>query len=123
MKRLAFQIYFTVIGILVIFAVLASVAWLIHPAETWERSLIDSMGTTAAELLPGPEAPPEELQARVDRLAARLDVEIGVFDASGTPLATSGAQLAAPLLAIRPGMTLHVMSWLMGTGTRQTVHG
>ncbi len=96
MRRLAFQIFLTVIGVLLIFTLLVSVVWVVHPAETWERSLMDALGTTTAELLPGPDAPADELQARVERLAARLEVDIGVFDAGGTRLAGSGGRVPPP---------------------------
>ena len=78
MRRLAFQVYLTVVGVLLIFAVLVSVVWVIHPAETWERHLMDALGATVAELLPAPDRPLEELEARVKGLAASLQVDIGV---------------------------------------------
>jgi signal transduction histidine kinase len=73
------------------------VVWVIHPAETWERSLMEALGTTAAELLPGPDAPPAELQARVEQLATRLGMDIGVFDPSGERLAAVGGRLSPPV--------------------------
>ena len=95
MRRLAFQVYLTVVGVLLIFAVLVSVVWVLHPAETWERHLLNALGATVAELLPGPDRPLEELEARVEGLAARLQVDIGVYDAEGRPLAAAGESITA----------------------------
>ncbi len=95
MRRLAFQVYLTVVGVLLIFAVLVSVVWVFHPAETWERHLLNALGATVAELLPAPDRPLEELEARVEGLAARLQVDIGVYDAEGRPLAAAGESITA----------------------------
>ena len=53
MRRLAFQIYLTVVAILILFAVLVSVAWVIHPRAPWERQFEERLGATVGELLPG----------------------------------------------------------------------
>ncbi len=95
MRRLAFQVYLTVVGVLLIFAVLVSMVWVLHPAETWERHLLNALGATVAELLPAPDRPLEELEARVEGLAARLQVDIGVYDAEGRPLAAAGESITA----------------------------
>ncbi len=95
MRRLAFQVYLTVVGVLLIFAVLVSMVWVLHPAETWERHLLNALGATVAELLPAPDRPLEELEARVEGLAARLQVDIGVYDTEGRPLAAAGESITA----------------------------
>ncbi len=93
MRRLAFQIYLTVVGVLLLFAVLVSVTWLVHPKAPWERDFENELGATAAELLPGPDRPAEELQEALERLAARLSIDIVVYDAAGDRLAATGGPL------------------------------
>ena len=95
MRRLASQVYLTVVGVLLIFAVLVSMVWVLHPAETWERHLLNALGATVAELLPARDRPLEELEARVEGLAARLQVDIGVYDTEGRPLAAAGESITA----------------------------
>ena len=90
MRRLALQIYMTVVGVLLLFAVLVSLTWIVHPQAPWERDFAHELGVAAAEILPGPNRPPGELQAALDRLAARLRIDIAVFDTAGAPLAASG---------------------------------
>ena len=40
MRRLSFQIYLSVVGILLLFAVLVSVVWVVHPETPWERDAV-----------------------------------------------------------------------------------
>ncbi len=93
MRRLAFQIYLTVVGILVLFAVLVSVAWVVHPRAPWERHFEERLGATVGELLPGPERPVSELQATLERRAARLGVDLAVYGPDGERLAAAGESL------------------------------
>jgi signal transduction histidine kinase len=93
MRRLVFQIYLTVVGILLLFAVLVSVAWLVHPKTPWERELETALGATAADLLPGPDRRPEELQAELERLSSRLRVDTAVYGPDGRRLAAAGGPL------------------------------
>lgn len=93
MRRLVFQIYLTVVGILLLFAVLVSVVWLIHPKTPFERELETALGATAADLLPGPARGPEELQTALERLSSRLRVDIAVYGPDGSRLAAAGGPL------------------------------
>ena len=72
MRRLVFQIYLTVVGILLLFAVLVSVVWLIHPKTPFEREFETALGETAADLLPGADRGPEELQAALERFGQQI---------------------------------------------------
>jgi signal transduction histidine kinase len=93
MRRLAFQIYLTVVAILVLFSVLVSVAWVVHPRAPWERHFEERLGATVGELLPGPERPVSELQATLERRAARLNVDLAVYGPDGERLAAAGESL------------------------------
>lgn len=93
MKRLAFHIYLTVVGVLLLFAVLASVTWLVHPKTPWERGIEAELGATASELLPGPDRPVEDLQVALARMAERFHVAAAVYDSEGRRLAFAGEPL------------------------------
>jgi signal transduction histidine kinase len=113
MRRLAFQIYLTVVAVLLLFAVLVSVVWVVHPKPPWERDLEAALGATAADLLPGPDRPPGELQAALVRLSARVGVDTAVYGADGERLAAAGD----PLPETRPA---RYRSWLRHRG-RDTI--
>jgi signal transduction histidine kinase len=113
MRRLAFQMYLTVVGILLLFAVLVSVVWLVHPKTPWERELETALGATAADLLPGPDSRPEELQAALERLSSRLRADTAVYGEDGRRLAAAGG----PLPEVRPAP---YRSWLRRHG-RSTI--
>lgn len=96
MRRLSHQIYLTVVGALLLFAVLISAAWMLSPARGEERDLAAGYAATVAELLPSADRPVQELQQAVARLAARLRLDIAVFATDGTRLASAGRPLPAP---------------------------
>ncbi|HJS56999.1 MAG TPA: HAMP domain-containing sensor histidine kinase [Vicinamibacteria bacterium] len=96
MRRLSHQIYLTVVGALLLFAVLISAAWMLSPARGEERDLAAGYAATVAELLPPADRPVHELQEAVARLADRLRLDIAVFAADGTRLASAGRRLPAP---------------------------
>lgn len=95
-RRLATQIHATVVGVLVLFAVLVAVAWWHGPGVREDARLGDALAATAAELLPGPQRPQQELQAAVERLSRRFGLELSVFSPEGRRLAWVGAALPAP---------------------------
>lgn len=114
MRRLAFQIYLTVVAILVLFAALVSVAWVVHPRAPWERQLEESLGATVGELLPGPDRSVAELRAALERHAARLRVDLAVYGPDGSRLAGAGQ----PLPDHRPA---RYRSWLRHHGRATTI--
>ena len=68
MRRLYLQIYLTLIGVVLIFLMLAGVAWWIAPDRPRERHVFEEMARLAAEILPPAEAGPKALQAELERL-------------------------------------------------------
>ena len=72
MSRLATQIHLTIVGVLVLFAALLGAAWWHGPGSREEARLAEAVAETAGEVLPGPERPPAELQAALERLAPRF---------------------------------------------------
>ncbi len=103
MRRLYLQIYLTVVGILVLFALLASLAWLVSPNTPRENRLNEQITGVLAEILPGPEAPRAELEAELERLGRRFRSDVAVFDARGTLLGGHGEPVPMPR-TLRPGV-------------------
>ncbi|MEW6364384.1 MAG: HAMP domain-containing sensor histidine kinase [Acidobacteriota bacterium] len=96
MRRLYLQVYLTVVGILVLFGILASIAWWLGPARENERRAFEGVGATLGELLPGPGRPVSEVQRALERLAAKLPADYTVRASDGTLLAAVGTPLPAP---------------------------
>jgi signal transduction histidine kinase len=96
MRRLHLQIYLTLVGILLLFTVLISVAWLLVPPSPEERRLFEGIGAVVSEILPGADRPVAELQAALDRLGERLSADLAVWAPDGARLASVGDRLPAP---------------------------
>jgi signal transduction histidine kinase len=96
MRRLYLQIYLSVVGILLLFTLLISVAWLIEPPSEQEVRLFEGIGAVVSELLPGPDRPVVELQASLERFGERLSADLGVWTPDGALLASVGEPLPAP---------------------------
>ena len=96
MRRLAIQIYVTVLAALVLFAMLVAAVWIHGSGLRDEMRTTRALGVTVSELLPGADRPREELQAEVARLAERFGVDATVFARDGERLASYGTPLARP---------------------------
>jgi signal transduction histidine kinase len=104
MRRLYIQIYFTFLGILVLLGLLASLTWLwLSPRDVFR---LDSVAWLAEQLLPGPQAPREELEKSLGRLQARFEISLALSDAQGRLLASAGDALPAPDPSWREGRFL-----------------
>jgi len=96
MRRLSHQIHLTVVAVLLLFALLVSVAFWFGPEERGEQRLVAGLEETFAELLPNSGAPPAQQQAALERLAGRLTLDLALFAADGRRLAAAGGPLSAP---------------------------
>jgi signal transduction histidine kinase len=96
MRRLATQIHLTIVGVLVLFAGLTGAAWWHWVGLRDEGRFAEAIAETAGEVLPGPERPVAELQAALDRLGPRFDLDAAVFASNGTRLAWVGTPLPLP---------------------------
>jgi len=110
MRRLYLQIYLTVVGILLLFGFLASIAWWLLPGEERDGHSLDGMAALVSEVLPAPGGAMPELQAKVDRLARQFNADITVRAADGVVLVHNGEPLPAP----PPGHT--TTGWLRSPG-------
>ena len=96
MRRLYLQVYLAFVGILVLFGVLISLAWWLLPADMQTRGSLDGMSAVLGELLPAPERPLDELQRKVDWLAARFEADVAVRAPDGRLVVQSGAAVPGP---------------------------
>ncbi len=96
MRRLATQIHLTIVAVLALFAVLAALAWWHLGGLREQRRFANAIADTAAELLPGPERPAAELQAALDRLGPRFDLDAAVYARGGELVAWVGEPLPLP---------------------------
>ncbi|MEE8291122.1 MAG: HAMP domain-containing protein, partial [Candidatus Tectomicrobia bacterium] len=96
MRRLYLQIYVAFLGILLLFGVLVSIAWLLIPTNPQHHLTLDGIGAVLGELLPGPDRPVDELQAALARLGNFFPAHLTVRGADGVLLAVVGSPLPAP---------------------------
>ena len=77
MSRLYLQIYLTMIGVLLLFAALGSMAHFALWPHDYERDMLNAIAETLAETLPAEGSPDPELQAALERLASRFEAPAG----------------------------------------------
>ncbi len=97
MKRLYLRIYLAVLASLAVFALLAGLGWKLG----WdrERGAIDERALIAelvAEILPPADAPVDAQRAALERWHARSRIDLGLFAADGTPIASAGQPIPPP---------------------------
>ena len=95
-RRLFLQVYLTLLGIVVLFSVLAALGWWLARDERPDAGLRQSLGVLLTEALPAPDAPQAELDAALARLGRDIDGRISVFGPEGDLLASLGEPLRAP---------------------------
>ncbi len=117
-RRLYLQIYLTFVGILVLFCVLLSLAWMFVPHGAEELRAFEGAEAVLGELLPGPERSNEELQAALERLRQKLPLHLAVHGPHGKLLAAVGDRLPPP----RSGRTQSGWMRSRGAGTTVAVH-
>ena len=95
-RRLFLQLYLTMLGIVVLFGVLAALVWWLSHDEPPDAELRRGIAALVTEALPPPEAPPAALDAALVRLGREIDGRISVFGSEGQLLASVGKPLPAP---------------------------
>ena len=96
-RRLFLQVYLTLLGIVVLFGVLAALGWWLTRDERPDSDFRRGIGALLTEALPAPDAPPAALAAVLARLGRDIDGRISVFGPDGRLLASAGRPLPAPL--------------------------
>ena len=95
MRRLYLQIYLAILAILVVFAVLAGVAWHHGGLAPREEEALEDAATRIADRLP-PDRDPAAQHEALRGLAATLDLDLSLWSAEGQAVAWSGDRLPYP---------------------------
>lgn len=96
MRRLYLQIWLAFLGILMLFAALVAIFWWLLPDDRQGHHMLEGMAALVGEALPRPGAPPGEVQATLDRLAAHYPAVVTVRDPAGEVIAHAGPPLPPP---------------------------
>jgi signal transduction histidine kinase len=99
--RLYLHIYLTVVGSLVLFALIAGVLWRTLAEVSPARQAFEILSELAQAALPDAGAPREVQQAALEALRARVRGSLALYTHDGERLAASGGPLPAP----EPGRT------------------
>src|SRR5438552_1494836 len=132
MRRLYLQIYVAIVGILVVFAVLAGIAWHRGGLGPQDETL-GGAASLVAERLP-PAGGPADRQRALRELAARLRLDLTLWSPDGQALAAVGPGLPFPGRRAQSGwmparggpvgvLRLPDGRWLVGRADRhRTIH-
>ena len=95
-RRLFLQVYLTMLAIVVLFGLLASLGWWLGHDNRPDAGFRRDIGALLVNVLPPPGASQAETDAALDRLDEHLDGRISVFGRDGELLANLGRPLPAP---------------------------
>lgn len=95
-RRLFLQVYMTFVVIVVLFGLLASIAWWLVRDTRPDPDLYRGLGAVLMQVLPPPGAPQAELDKALARLGKSLDSRITLRDSYGALLGHHGKPLALP---------------------------
>jgi signal transduction histidine kinase len=95
-RRLYVQIFLTIVAALLVFALLAGLAWRLVGEPRWAANSREAVAELIHAALPPADAPHEMQQAALERIAGKLRHDIALFGADGAPLAHVGHALPAP---------------------------
>ena len=95
MRRLYLQIYAAFLGILVLFALVASLIWWFAHPDAEERRFLDGVAGLFAQQIPGPGAPPAELEQALQKLARDFSADVELRAPDGARIAGVGEPLPA----------------------------
>jgi signal transduction histidine kinase len=94
-RRLYLQFYLTIVGTLLLFGVLVSLAWWLSPGDAQDHGSLKGIAAVIGEVLPAANRPESELQAKVEELAAEFNADVTVRARDGALMAHTGAELPA----------------------------
>ena len=95
-RRLFLQVYLTMLGIVVLFGLLAALGWWLAHDDDPHADLRSGIGALLTEALPPPDAPQSEIETVLARVGQDLDARISVFGPEGQLLGSLGEPLPAP---------------------------
>ncbi|MGI9332325.1 MAG: HAMP domain-containing sensor histidine kinase [Gammaproteobacteria bacterium] len=94
--RLFWQIYFGFVAVVVVFALLAASGWWLFDESDDESAKLEVVAEILSGGLPGPDAPPGELEGTLKRIGSRFEGRLSVYGADGAHLASSGNPVRLP---------------------------
>jgi signal transduction histidine kinase len=103
MRRLYLQVYFTIVGSLILVVLTAGIVWHFIANVPPFAEPFEIAGEVAAGLVPPASASREAQQQAISRLSARFGTDVALFDAAGEQLASAGSPVPAPGPNSRPG--------------------
>ena len=90
MRRLYLQVYFTIVGSLILVLLAAGLVWHFTVNIPPISQSFELAGEVAAGLVPPKNASREQQQQAISQLAARFATDIALFDATGERIASVG---------------------------------
>ncbi len=96
MQRLYLQIYAAVLSVLLLLTVLMAVAFWLFDRDSGPDRWLDELTTLAEAILPGPDAPPDELRRVAQAIADPLELDLSVYAADRRLLLQVGRSLPPP---------------------------
>jgi len=116
MRRLYLQVYFTIVGSLILVLLAAGLVWHFTVNIPPISQSFELAGEVAAGLVPPKNASREQQQQAISQLAARFATDIALFDATGERIASAGKPVPTPDVNGRPG-------WLSArSGSAYSIH-
>lgn len=95
-NRLFLKVYLTVIGTLLLAALVTAAVWRAGPEMETARGAFELASGVAAAALADPGSPPASQQKAVDRLARLLKADLALYDSHERLIASSGASMPPP---------------------------
>jgi signal transduction histidine kinase len=96
MRRLYLQIYLAIVAILLLFSVLATLAWFAVSDDPLDRATLAGLGALAGDVLPAPDRPQQAQLAALSRLASQLGADLALRGPDGSLVAAVGRPLPLP---------------------------
>jgi signal transduction histidine kinase len=95
-RRLYQSIYLTIIASLLVVVLVAGAVWRFGPEDSPPTHAAEVAGALAAAALPPADAPHDIQQQAIQRLAARLDADLALFDSAQRLVAAAGKPVPPP---------------------------
>jgi signal transduction histidine kinase len=108
-RRLYRQFYLTIVASLVLVVLFAGALWRFAPNPTPAEQAFAMAGELAAALVPPASQDAATQQAAIERLHARLGVDLALFDAERSRIAAAGRTVPPPRRRVTSG-------WVYGAG-------
>jgi len=107
MRRLALQIYLSFVVVLLVFALLSTLAWWVMRPDQAVTPMLDNVARIAAMVLPPETEPAPRLDDALRELAHGLHLDVAVHASDGRRLASTGQPLPPPPLDEPGSRILH----------------